>query len=130
MKWLRRPFAKPKPETTSVARQVDFARAVARHEVKSVDDLWDFIGYVVLRAPDRFPREDYLADEEQMTLEVAFEVMRRAISVAYPEPGAEDKRSWLADALSRSLTAYRQGDTPGGAHILQDDFQDQIFKAH
>ena len=30
--------------------------------VRDVSSLYDFIGYVVLRAPDHFPREDYLKD--------------------------------------------------------------------
>ena len=41
--------------------------------MKSVRDLYNHIGYVVLYAPDRFPIEDYLPADEQMTLEKAFE---------------------------------------------------------
>jgi hypothetical protein len=96
--------------------------------VRSVDDLWNLIGSVVLRAPDRFAIEDYLADDQQMTLDRAFVFLREGILIAYPDDALAEKRAWLHDALDRSLAAYQQGDDVGGAHILQDDFQDAIFK--
>lgn len=126
MGWLDRLFGKTLPTTeSSVTRSVSTRRPGGVH---SVDHLYNLIGYVVLRAPDRFPVEDYLADEDQMTLDRAFECLRDGILIAYPEDAAHEKRAWLNDALDRSLAAYRQGDDVGGAHILQDDFQDAIFK--
>lgn len=69
-----------------------------------------------------------MAKDQQMTLDRAFEFLREGVLVAYPEDTFLEKRVWLNDALDRSLAAYRQGDDVGGAHILQDDFQDHIFK--
>lgn len=126
MGWLDRLLGKTPPTTdSSVMRSASTSRP---NGIQSVDHLYNLIGYVVLRAPDRFPVEDYLADEDQMTLDRAFERLRDGILIAYPEDAAHEKRAWLNDALDRSLAAYRQGDDVGGAHILQDDFQDAIFK--
>lgn len=97
--------------------------------IKTVGELWDFVGYVVLYAPDEFPIEDYLAPEDQMTLDRAFRLLSDGIVIAYPEDASEDRRQWLTGSLDRAFTAYRQGDLRGGAQILHDDFQGAIFKA-
>lgn len=97
-------------------------------KIKSIDDLYDHIGYVVLRAPDRFPVEDYLPTDEQMTLERAFEQLRQGVEFAYPDDFHPEKRAALNELLDRSFTAYKGGSEVEGAHLLQD-FQDAIFKS-
>ena len=95
--------------------------------IQSIDALYDFIGYVVLCAPDKFPRRDYLPHDQQMNLDRAFEELRHAILlVEIVFPGAALQRG-LSTTLDRSLASYRQGDIVSGAHALQD-FQDSIFK--
>lgn len=96
-------------------------------KIKTVDDLYDHIGYVVLRAPNRFPIEDYLAPDEQMTLDKAFSQLRDGVEVAYPDDYHPDKKPLLYALLDQSLAAYRSGEDVKGAHLLQD-FQDNIFK--
>jgi hypothetical protein len=64
-----------------------------------------------------------------MTLDRAFTQLRDGVWIAYPGDRDADKRKWLFDALDRSLAAYRDGDSYAGACILQDDFEDAIFKA-
>lgn len=49
--------------------------------VRDKNSFWNFIGYVVLRAPDRFPVEDYLKPDEQMNLERAFVELSRGIQL-------------------------------------------------
>jgi hypothetical protein len=68
--------------------------------IQTVDSLYDFIGYIVLCAPDQFPNRDYLPSDQQRG---------------------------LSATLDRSLASYRQGDIVAGAHTLQY-FQDLIFK--
>ena len=98
------------------------------HRIQSIDSLYDFIGYVVLCAPDRFPRRDYIPEDRQMNLERAFEELKQAISLVETDyPGADQQRG-LSATLDRALASYRQGDIVAGAHTLQD-FQDLIFKA-
>ncbi len=95
--------------------------------VRDINSFYDFIGYVVLSAPDQFPREDYLGPDEQMTLDRAFDELRQGIAfVELDFPGADRDRG-LSALLERSLASYRNGDIVAGAHTLQD-FQDLIFK--
>jgi hypothetical protein len=90
------------------------------------DALYDFIGYVVLCAPDDFPVEDYLPASEQMTLDRAFVRLRQALDTLDPKVVTAKKRPTLLNLLDESLAAYRVGDQFAGAHLLQD-FQDLIF---
>ena len=95
--------------------------------VRDIDSLYNFIGYVVLRAPDRFPREDYLSAEEQMDLEKAFIELRRGIDLIEPDMADVAKRKHLASILDQAFAAYKSDEVYKGAHLVQD-FQDLIFK--
>jgi hypothetical protein len=95
--------------------------------VTSIDALYDFIGYVVLRAPDRFPQEDYLRPDEQMTLEKAFEELKAGLAFVDPEVVGDEAKTRLSTLLQESKLAYRSGDRLKGAHTLQD-FEALIFK--
>jgi hypothetical protein len=95
--------------------------------VRSVDSLYNFIAYVVGYAPDRFPVEDYLPPEGQMTLERAFEELRAGMRFIDPEVANEQKRGQLTQLLDDAYSAYRSGDERTGAHLLQD-FEGLIFK--
>ena len=93
--------------------------------VNDVNSFYDFIGYVVLCAPDRFPVEDYLSPDQQMSLEKAFVELRKGVDlVAMPPDG---KRNELLQLLNKSLAAYQSGDDVKGAHLLQD-LEGHIFK--
>lgn len=71
--------------------------------VRDIDSLYNFIGYVVLRAPDRFPREDYLKEDEQMTLERAFDELRYGVELIEKDfPGANVERG-LQSLLDQAL---------------------------
>ena len=96
--------------------------------VRDINSLYNFIGYVVLRAPDQFPHEDYLAPDDQMNLARAFDELKHGIALVEQDfPGADQDRG-LSVLLERSLASYREGDIVAGAHTLQD-LQDLIFKA-
>lgn len=95
--------------------------------IVSTDSLYDFIGYVVLCAPDDFPYEDYLPKDDQMTLQRAFHELHESIGLLDPRVTPPEKREMLAALLHQSLAAYERGEQRQGAHILQD-FQDQVFE--
>jgi hypothetical protein len=95
--------------------------------IVDIDGLYDFIGYVVLRAPDAFPEEDFLQPEEQMNLERAFEELRNAIDLIDPEMMDDAKRRKLLSLLEESLNSYRAGDEDNGVDRLHD-FEALIFK--
>lgn len=96
--------------------------------MKSVDDLWDHIAYVMAYAPDDFPYRDFVADDEQMNLERAFDQLRQGVEIAYPEQSFASKRIELNNILDRAYAAYQNGDDVAGGHLL-NEFQDSIFKA-
>lgn len=94
--------------------------------IKDLDSFWDFIGYVVLSAPDHFAEEDFLQPDEQMNLERAFEEMRDAMNLFPPSKLNDAERSDALSLLQKSLDSYRAGDDVKGAHLLQD-FQTLVF---
>ena len=95
--------------------------------VNNLDGLYDFIGYVVLRAPDKFPKEDYLKPDDQMTLDRAFSELRAGLNFVEADvTGVETKRR-LASLLDEAHAAYISGERKKGAHLLQD-FEALIFK--
>ena len=96
--------------------------------IRSVDSLYNFIAYVVGYAPDRFPVEDYLPPDGQMTLERAFEELRMGMQFIDPEVANDQKRSHLKQLLDDAYAAYRRGDERTGARLLQD-FEGLIFKS-
>ena len=89
--------------------------------IRDARTLWDFIGYVVIYAPDTFPVEDYLQPHEQMTLDRAFDELRHGLGLLQlPAPRAQA----LLVLLDTALQHYRGGDDVRGAHVLQDFEQD------
>ncbi len=101
---------------------------MAAYWVRDIDGLCDFIGYVVVYAPNRFPKQDYLADHEQMTLEKAFRELKKGVLLVERESPGADKQRGLTTVLDDALASYRKGDEVRGAHRLQD-FQNLIFKS-
>ena len=95
--------------------------------VESIDELWDHIAYVLLYAPDGFPYEDFLAPDEQMTLDRAFQQLHAGVVIAYPEEKFEGKRQELHGILDRSFLAYRNGREAEGGTLL-NEFEGRIFK--
>lgn len=87
----------------------------------------NMIGYVVLGAPDQFPIEDYLAPEEQMTLDKAFAELRRGLPVAYDKIQDKGAIPNATELLEASYRAYREGDQRAGAFLLQD-FDELLLK--
>lgn len=95
--------------------------------MESVDDLWNHIAYVLLCAPDQFPIEDFLADDQQMNLDRAFVQLRQGVEIAYPQAEFVDKRALLNGILDKCLALYLAGENIKAGHLL-NDFQDNIFK--
>jgi hypothetical protein len=90
--------------------------------IRDARSLDDFIGYVVVHAPDGFPQEDYLQPHEQMTLERAFDELRHGLGLLQlPALRTQD----LQALLDRALQHYRDGDDVKGAHLLQD-FEEEL----
>lgn len=96
--------------------------------VRDIDSFYNFIGYVINRAPNTFPVEDYLVPSEQMNLDRAFDELRHGLEFVDPEVADNEKKSQLNALLDESLSAYRAGEEIKGAHFLSD-FESLIFKS-
>jgi hypothetical protein len=96
-------------------------------KVKTVDDLWDHIAYVMTYASVGFPYRDFLPADQQMNLERGFDLLRQGILVAYPEESFAKKRAELDAILDESFALYRAGEDVKAGHLL-NEFQDAIFK--
>ncbi|MRW94279.1 hypothetical protein GJ699_30320 [Duganella sp. FT80W] len=95
--------------------------------IRDLDSLYDFLGYVVLRAPDHFPKEDYLRPEEQMTLQKAFYELRTGLDFVEGDFVGKPVKDRLYVLLDESQAAYAAGERHKGAHLLQD-LQALVFK--
>ena len=93
--------------------------------METIEDLWEHIAYTLAYAPD-FPKEDFLPEDQQMSLDRAFEQLRQGVSVAYPEDGSAAKRTILLDLLDKSFQAYSEGDELTAGRLL-NSFQGSIF---
>jgi hypothetical protein len=87
--------------------------------LNTIDVLREFIGYVVLYAPAKFPREDFLEDADQMTLDKAFALLRTGIDLVEREVPGVDAKCGLSLLLEESLKSYRLGNRLQAAHQLQ-----------
>lgn len=96
-------------------------------KIKTINDLYNHIAYVVIYGPDRFPYRDFLAIDDQMNLDKAFTQLREGVEIAYPEDFHPEKKPMLYALLDQSLAAYRAGEDIKAAHLLQD-LQDNIFE--
>ncbi len=89
--------------------------------VNSVSTFKDFLSLVIVHAPDDFPKEDYLSDDEQLTLESAFSELRAGVELfAKARHLKADDVAELQSLLDVSLKSYRSGGDIEGAHLLQD----------
>jgi hypothetical protein len=94
--------------------------------VRKASDLKSFMGYVVVCAPSSFPKEDFLSEAEQMTLEKAFVEIRRGISMLDPRKITSENLPAIQSLLDRAYAAYTLGEVVKGAHLLQD-VEDMIY---
>ena len=95
--------------------------------METVDDLWNHIAYVLGCAPDQSPVEDFLPDDQQMNLDLAFEQLRQDVQIAYTEESFLEKRVFLNDILDQSYDNYKKGENIKTGHFL-NDLQNNIFK--
>jgi hypothetical protein len=81
--------------------------------------LSDTVVFVMGRAPDKFPIEDYLPADKQMTLERAFKEMRaefQSFADAFGEAAEIDE---CRVAIDESYSLYCAGDSIAGGKRLE-----------
>ncbi len=92
--------------------------------IKNLNTLRDFLSLVVVHAPDDFPREDDLSDDEQLNLERAFAKLHAGLRFL----PVDRQMTRLRTLLDEALAAYRSGNDVEGAHALQS-FETEAFSA-
>jgi hypothetical protein len=88
--------------------------------VNSFAGLMDFLSLVIVHAPDEFPTEDYLRDDEQLTLDMAFAELRQGMKFVEGRIQNPSVIARLDSLLDESLAAYRDDDDVKGADILHE----------
>jgi hypothetical protein len=88
--------------------------------VKNLAGLIDFLSVVIVHAPDDFPREDFLNDDEQLTLEKAFQEIQFGMQFVHEKFKDEHLILQLKVILEQSFDCYRNGSDIEGAHLLQE----------
>ena len=88
--------------------------------IKNFSGFLDFLSLVIVHAPDDFPKEDYLRDNEQLTLETAFKELSDGMKFVERKVSTRAALDALRGQLDQALALYRQGDAVKGAHLLQD----------
>jgi hypothetical protein len=80
----------------------------------TVDELDDFLAFVLVYAPDRFrPRHN-------LDLTKAFEEIDVGLQSCASQIGDKQRLAQLMALAEQSLAAYERGDDKGGAFLLQD----------
>lgn len=96
------------------------------HMIKKLADLNDYIYFVILSAPDRFPKVGPFSENPQANLAHVFNEINAAMSWLEKKIKDNAKLSQLKTLLENAEQAYLEGDNITGAHLLQD-FQDIVF---
>lgn len=95
--------------------------------IKNFNGFLDFLSLVIVHAPDGFPKEDYLRDEEQLTLDSAFKELRDGMKFVESKVSSRPALDVLHSQIDQALTLYRQGEDVKGAHLLQD-FEQRLLR--
>lgn len=95
------------------------------HWYNDLEGFYDFYGLVMQYAPD-FPEEDFLAPEEQLNLDSAFNLLVDGLSYLNP-PLREDERSVILATFDEARQAFAVGDEIRGASLLQN-LEDKLFE--
>jgi hypothetical protein len=86
--------------------------------VRNLRDFHDFIGYVILSAPDDFPKENYLPAEEQMTFKQAFEELHTGLGFVDEKSVGHARKAEMKKMLIDAQQAYVSGDLTEGIDLL------------
>jgi len=95
--------------------------------VKDFEGMLDFLSLVIVHAPDDFPKEDYLHDDEQLNLENAFAELRLGMQFVIERVSNDKLQSQLVECLNASFESYKRGNDVKGAHLLQD-FENMLLQ--
>ena len=79
----------------------------------------DFVGFVILCAPDEFPSDDWLKPEECMNLDRAFVGLRYGLDVTASEVGETEVLSDCRQLVEDAYAEYQAGRDEAGQQRLE-----------
>lgn len=94
--------------------------------IKNLADLNDYIGFVVLCAPNKFPKVGPFSGNPQADVNHAFVQLNEGMRLLEKKLKSDEQMEHLRKILDDSRNAYLEGDGKRGAHLLQD-LQDIVF---
>lgn len=94
--------------------------------VNNLEEFKRILHVTVLCAPDRFSVEDYLEDDEQLTLETSYRDLNYGMQFVAKKLKNPDIITRVQQMLDESFALYKQGERIKGAHMLQD-LEDVVF---
>ncbi len=95
--------------------------------VTHFDAYVDFITLVLGDAPDRWVKEDFLEDEDQLDLEKAFAILRDKFYLVEQRITRPEVIPEILALLEATFDAYKAGDGKQGAFLIQD-FEELILR--
>jgi hypothetical protein len=79
----------------------------------------DYVGFVQLCLPDRFPHRDGVAADDQWSLDLAFVGLRLGLNMAVQEKGEQEEFSEARRLIEEACDAYKSGDVRSGFMKLE-----------
>ena len=86
----------------------------------------DFVGYVILCAPDLFPKQDWRDSDEQMNLDRAFVGLRYGLNLAEKEVGESYRLERCRELVEQAFAEYQAGRDMAGQVKLEE--MDQLLR--
>jgi|SRR5579871_6479228 len=87
----------------------------------------DYVGFVKICAPGKFPAREGVGPEDQWTLELAFEGLRLGLRMAVEEKGKRAEFTQGEQLVEEAYAAYKEGRVREGFFKLEE-FQKLLKK--
>lgn len=87
---------------------------------KDLHGFKDFVGFVILCAPDEFPSDDWLQPEEHMNVERAFVGLRYGLGVTASEKGESETLASCRRLVEEAYAEYQAGRDLEGQRKLEE----------
>jgi hypothetical protein len=92
---------------------------MAKFPFNDLHSFKDFVVFVRMCAPDRFPTREGVLPEDQWTLDLAFQGLRTGLSQAVAEKGPRAEFDEFSKLVEDSYLQYKEGRVKEGFTLLE-----------